>query len=90
MAFAMHKLYSDFSERREGECRRGEIGCVACKKELLGSMEKPFSEFRLNRERALGGAVDPAVARILEEGSAKARAAAERTLESVRKAMHIR
>jgi tryptophanyl-tRNA synthetase len=85
--FAYHKLYSDFAGRREGECRAGAIGCVACKKELLQSMEKPFSEFRERRARFDKPGL---VEELLAAGSAKARAAAEDTMGKVRKAMNLR
>ncbi|MBI5243961.1 MAG: tryptophan--tRNA ligase [Elusimicrobia bacterium] len=86
VVFALHRLYSGFWESREGECRRGEIGCVACKNDLLKSLEGPFSELRANRERCANEPVED----ILEEGSARAREAAERTMERVRKAMNLR
>lgn len=87
VVFAYHRLYSDFADRREAECRAGSIGCVACKKELAASMEKPFSEFRSRR-----AAFDKPglVEELLAAGGAKARAAAEETMSQVRKAMNIR
>lgn len=85
--FAYHRLYSDFADRREGECRAGAIGCVACKKELLQSMEKPFAEFRERRARFDKPGL---VSELLAAGSAKARAAAEDTMGKVRKAMNLR
>jgi tryptophanyl-tRNA synthetase len=84
--FALHRLYSPFHEAREGECRRGEIGCVACKAGLLQSMEGPFGEFRERRSRAGDAVID----RVLAEGAGKASAVAGRTLERVRKAMRLR
>jgi tryptophanyl-tRNA synthetase len=88
--FALHKLYSQGLEAREAACRSGALGCVDCKKDLLKSMEAPFAEFRANREKRLGADMRSDVDRLLEEGSAKARAAAERTLDAVRKAVHLR
>ncbi|TBR25231.1 tryptophan--tRNA ligase [bacterium] len=87
VVFAYHKLYSDFADRREGECRAGAIGCVACKKELLTSMEKPFSEFRERRARFDKPGL---VSELLTAGGAKARAVAEETMGKVRKAMNLR
>lgn len=87
VVFAMHRLYSDFADRREGECRAGSIGCVACKKELLGSMERPFAEFRARRA---GFNASGLVESLLAEGSAKARAQAEETMAKVRAAMNLR
>ncbi|MDE2292653.1 MAG: tryptophan--tRNA ligase, partial [Elusimicrobia bacterium] len=78
---------SDFADRREGECRAGAIGCVACKKELLASMEKPFAEFRERRARFEKPGL---VEELLAAGSAKAREEAGRTMERVLKAMNLR
>ncbi|MFH1724097.1 MAG: tryptophan--tRNA ligase [Elusimicrobiota bacterium] len=86
VVFAMHGLYSDFADKREGECREGAVGCVACKKDLLKSMEKPFGEYRQAREKySKPGLVDE----ILEEGSRRARDAAEAAMRRVRKAMNL-
>lgn len=87
VVFAYHKLYSDFADRREGECRAGAIGCVACKKELLASMEQPFSEFRERRARFDKPGL---VEELLAAGGTKARAAAEETMTKVRRAMNLR
>jgi len=86
VVFALHKLYTPYWERREGECRRGEIGCVADKHDLLKNLEGPFAEFRRNRELYANESVE----KILDEGSRRARERAERTMERVREAMHLR
>ena len=87
VVYALHKLYSDYAPKRGEECRAGKIGCVMCKKDLLKSMEGPFAEFRETRERYAGkkGLVED----ILAEGSRKAKAVAEKTMESVRAAMSL-
>jgi len=87
VVYALHKLYSDFAARREVECRDGSIGCVACKKELVASMQGPFEAFRKARERF---AADGLAEELLRKGSVKAREAAEATMERVRKAMNLR
>lgn len=87
VVFAMHKLYSDFADRREVECKAGQIGCFQCKKDLLGSMDGPFAEFREKRAKYDKPGL---VEEILEAGSAKARDSAEATMERVRKAMNLR
>ncbi|MBI3298778.1 MAG: tryptophan--tRNA ligase [Elusimicrobia bacterium] len=86
VVFAMHRLYSDYADRREVECKAGALGCVACKKDLLASMEKPFAEFREKREPF----TDSAIEEIITAGGAKARQAAEETMAKVRKAMNLR
>ena len=86
--YALHKLYSAHWEKRGAECRAGQIGCVACKKDLLASMEPVFADFRKRREAF---ASEPGrVEAILAEGREKAKAAAGRTLSTVRRAMGLR
>ncbi|MBI5631022.1 MAG: tryptophan--tRNA ligase [Elusimicrobia bacterium] len=89
VAYALHKLYAsaDFSARRGEECRAGEIGCVACKKDLLLEMEGPFAEFARRREELAGAS--GLVEKILETGSAHAREAAQNTMREVRRAMKL-
>jgi len=84
--FALHKLYSSYAETRRVECIDGALGCVSCKKDLLGSLKGPFDELRAKRaEYDKPGVVE----KILEEGSAKARERAERTMAKVRSAMRL-
>lgn len=88
--YALHKLYADpaFAARRGDECRAGALGCVACKKDLLGFMEPAFADFRKRREEyaAQPGKVDE----ILADGARKARAVATKTMDEVRRAMRLR
>ncbi|MBI4347167.1 MAG: tryptophan--tRNA ligase [Elusimicrobia bacterium] len=86
--YALHKLYNTDWPRRGDECRAGHIGCVACKKLLLPPLEAGFAKFR---ERRASYASQPGrVEQVLDEGRKKAKAAAERTLEKVRRAMRLR
>lgn len=88
--YSLHKLYSpaDFTEKRGGECRRGELGCVACKKDLLKHLEPPFAEFRARREFFAGrpGLVE----NILEGGARRAQTVARETMRDIRRAMRLR
>jgi len=87
--YAMHKLYADaaFVKTRGEVCRAGQIGCSACKKDLLAEMSGPFDEFRKRREAY---AKDGNVEGILADGARKARAVAQRTMDEVRRAMRLR
>ncbi|MFA6002612.1 MAG: tryptophan--tRNA ligase [Elusimicrobiota bacterium] len=85
--YALHKLYSPHWPARGEECRAGQIGCVACKKDLLKSMEGPFADFRARREAY--AAQPEQVDAILAEGARRARAAAQATMSQVRKAMRL-
>lgn len=85
--FALHKLYTPHWERREKECRGGEIGCVACKKDLLNFLEPAYDRFRKAREKF---AKDPSfVDQLLSDGAAQAAKTAEQTMERVRSAMRL-
>ncbi|MDX6770210.1 MAG: tryptophan--tRNA ligase [Elusimicrobiota bacterium] len=86
--YALHKLYADeaFYARRGDECRAGALGCGACKKDLLASMEPAFADFRARRAAYDAKAVD----RVLAEGAEKARAVARKTMDEVRRAMRLR
>jgi tryptophanyl-tRNA synthetase len=89
VVFALHKLYGDkgFVARRDKECRAGEVGCVACKKDLLGELEPSYADFRKARERF---ASDPKhVEKILEEGGRKARLVAQKTMAEARRAVRL-
>ena len=63
---------------------------MACKVDLLKSLEAPYGAFRANRERFAGTEGEGEVSRILEEGSRRARERAEKTMQRVREAMHLR
>ncbi|MDE2490674.1 MAG: tryptophan--tRNA ligase [Elusimicrobia bacterium] len=86
--YAYEKLYADaaFVERRGRECRAGQVGCVACKKDLLGYMEPAFADFRKRRESYKASDVDS----ILAAGAEKARATARATMDEVRRAMRLK
>ncbi|MGB9792072.1 MAG: tryptophan--tRNA ligase [Thermacetogeniaceae bacterium] len=86
--FAYHRIFNKLEVGEiERACRRGEIGCVPCKKKMaqvLIDFLTPFWEKRRELEK------DPDyVWDILREGSKKARAVAQQTLEEVRAAMGI-
>jgi tryptophanyl-tRNA synthetase len=87
--YALHKLYADeaFYARRGDECRAGQLGCSACKKDLLGEMEPGFAEFRKRRDAfaAETGMIDG----LLADGARKARAVAAQTMAEVRRAMRL-
>ncbi len=86
--FAYHRIFNRAGvEEIEHACRRGEIGCVPCKKKMaqvLVDFLTPFWERRRELEK------DPDyVWDVLREGGKKARLVAQQTLEEVRAAMGI-
>ncbi len=71
----------------EESCKKGTIGCVACKKRLSSLMENALAPYR---EKRLYYAQRPKlVQEILEHGSKKAQETAEATMQEVRKVMHL-
>lgn len=85
--FAYHKAFnaSEVTEIEES-CRKGTIGCVACKKNLVNKLEMilgPIRERRSQYDRP--GVVDS----ILRAGTERAVQAGSETMEMVREAMRI-
>jgi tryptophanyl-tRNA synthetase len=81
--FTMHKAVSseeDLAWVREG-CTTAGIGCVDCKGKLAGNLNAHFAGFVERRARL---AAEPGrVQEVLEQGAAKARAIAQRTMGQV-------
>jgi tryptophanyl-tRNA synthetase len=87
--FAYHRLYAPaerLSQIDDG-CRKAEIGCVDCKKELVETFFRAFGDIRARRQAL---ARDPGrVRQILDAGAARAREVAEGTMTRVREAMQM-
>src|SRR5271165_4671955 len=85
----LHKIFSDADTMTKvyDGCRTAGIGCIECKKWAADSLWKvlgPIQERRAKYE------ADPRLAwDLLEQGSAKARVAAESTMEEVRAAANL-
>lgn len=83
VVYTFQKIYNP-AETGEiaAECRKGTIGCVACKKKLAEKMDTFMAPYRERREALLAnpGRVDE----ILAAGAEKASAAAARTMAEVR------
>lgn len=87
VVYALHKLYTKGWEKIGADCRAGRLGCMEDKLELLlPRLEEAYRLFRENRARFSVEQVD----RILEDGARRARPAAQRTMEEVRRAMRLR
>ncbi len=87
----VHSYYTVFAPERAQEvavsCRKAEIGCTACKKELAERIVALLEPIQERRQRLLS---DPArLQEILAAGRQKAGSVARRTLEAVRAAMHL-
>ncbi|ABO49667.1 tryptophanyl-tRNA synthetase [Desulforamulus reducens MI-1] len=81
-----HRIYNpDVLKGIETECRAGQIGCVACKKQLAGVLEQNLAPIRERREDIL--AKKGYIEEILQAGEEKARESARKTMEQVREAI---
>lgn len=87
--FALHRLYSPEERQREidQECRRAGIGCVDCKRILIGNLLQALSPLQEKRSKLLDRKDE--VREILIEGSQKARQVAQETMEEVRRALAL-
>ena len=84
-----HQIYStsEVKEWAQAGCRSAGIGCLECKQPVIEAVLKEQAPIR---ERALRYQEDPAlVDRIIDEGSAKARALAQDTMRDVRASMGL-
>ncbi len=85
VVFAFHKIFNKDYQAREAECKAGSVGCMLCKKqimEMLSEFMKPLAQKRneIMSDKAY-------IEKIVEEGNEKAREAAGKTMEEVRKAI---
>ncbi len=87
-AFAFHKVFNDENiNETEALCRGGCIGCVQCKKDLVSKMARVLTPIYEKRQELLE---KPSYIReVVENGNARARKLAEKTMSDVRKAMKI-
>jgi len=87
----VHEYHAIFNrsevEQIEEECRRGEIGCVNCKKRLSACLDTLLEPMRERREKYSNN--PQLVKEILMEGTKKAHRAAQETMYEVRDAMGI-
>ncbi|MGH9796603.1 MAG: tryptophan--tRNA ligase [Candidatus Polarisedimenticolia bacterium] len=87
--YDLHKAFSGRPtiERVDVECRRAGIGCIDCKKLLLGHLEPFLTPFQERRQGLL--ADRQRVRAVLAEGARRARAQARATMGLVREAMRL-
>ena len=86
--YGYHQVFNkDAVECIASECRRGEIGCVNCKKGLANCINNLIQPMRERREEY---SQSPQMVKdILLEGTKKAHRVARETMEEVREAMGI-
>ncbi len=87
--FALHQIYNaEAAPIVERECRGGDRGCVACKRELAEAINRALEPIR--QRRAEYEAHPEKVEAILEQGAAKARKVAQETMDLARAAIGLR
>ncbi len=87
--FTMHKIFSSAEEVEQinVECRKAEIGCVACKKLFAQNLNQSLVPFR---EKRAEFAQDPGyVWDVLHNGALRARVIAQETLSEVKEAIGL-
>lgn len=85
--YEYHKIFNKENvDQIEDECRKGQIGCVACKKNLAIKINELIEPMRARRAEYDSDMITD----ILIEGTKKARNVAQETMEEVRKAMKIK
>jgi tryptophanyl-tRNA synthetase len=89
MVYYYHKLFTGEEECNNicSECKLGQRGCVACKKQLTENINKFLDPIR--EKRKYYDEHPEEVDRIIKEGTKKAQETAKETLKKVKKAMKI-
>ena len=87
--FTLHKSFTPAEEVAmiNVECRRAGIGCVDCKKRFAENLNKALEPFRAKRAEL--AAKPDLVQVVLDDGAARARAIAEKTMVEVRAAVQL-
>ena len=87
--YELHEIYSSDEERKEVSegCRSASIGCLDCKKVMIGHVLEQLRPIRERREKlaASSGLVDE----VLAAGTERAREKAEITMTRVRAVMGL-
>ena len=89
MVYYYHKLFTDKEECKNicEECKKGQRGCVACKKQLIESVNKTLEPIRNKRKYYEENPKE--VKDILMSGTENARKVAKETMCKVKKAMKL-
>jgi tryptophanyl-tRNA synthetase len=87
--FSFHEIYtpSDIVRQIDRDCRTAALGCVDCKKILAENLNKALDPIREKRKE-LEADLDK-VKEIMEQGNAKARSIAQKTMTEVREAVKL-
>jgi len=85
--YLYHKAFGDQDtiHSRAARCESGALGCVECKKDLIVSLNEFLGPIRKKRKQA----EKAPLGKYLSEGTKKACEIGEKTMEEVRKVMHL-
>jgi tryptophanyl-tRNA synthetase len=88
VVYSYHKIYNKEEEKDIADlCRKGQIGCVQCKKKLADKLISFLEPIWIKREELAKD--EKILDEILEAGNIKARDIAEETLSEVRDIMGV-
>jgi len=87
VVFAFHKIYSENIDEINSDCKKGNIGCVDCKKKLSQKINVSLENYRIKREKFIKN--KDLIQDIISEGIKKASEIAEKTLQEVRNSIKI-
>lgn len=88
MVYYYHKIINDKNiDTICSECKKGQRGCVQCKKELINNINEFLSEYREKRKYYESHKEE--VLEILKEGTEAAQKRASETLYNVKKNMKL-
>lgn len=89
MVYYYHNLFTDKEECKNicEECKKGQRGCVACKKQLMKSMNEKLGPIRDKRHYLEDHPNE--VKEILSAGNARAKKIAQETMTKVKKSMKL-
>ena len=86
--FTFYKIYRDeIIKEIETRCKKGLIGCTACKDEISAAISDSLTDFQLKRAELLKDT--DKIYKILENGKTKVKKIASATINNVRKKMGI-
>jgi tryptophanyl-tRNA synthetase len=85
--YPYHRIFTKEVEEIESSCRKGNIGCVECKRRLAQSLNEFLEPIREKRIKLLEKKKD--LVEIFLEGTQKAREEAKKTLEEVKRLVNL-
>ena len=82
-----HQIFSNDYEKICAECKKGERGCVTCKRELITNLSDSIKDLR--QRRRFYESKPELIDEIIKTGTKRARLVAKETLTNVKQAMKI-